>query len=151
MTPYPTPGLASCMITFAGPRRRATPSKPSSMVGLRPSPFRAEATRAGALIGRSTWLSLTVIGHSFMQCANTCFQILPVFADRCQDGRVAQVRPYGGVEASERLALRRRRLLEAGLELLGGSDNHPELTVRALCAEAGVSARYFYEGFTDKD
>ncbi len=45
----------------------------------------------------------------------------------------------------------RRRLLEAGLELLAGSDTPPELTVRALCGEAGVSARYFYEGFTDKD
>jgi AcrR family transcriptional regulator len=64
---------------------------------------------------------------------------------------VAQVRPYGGVEAPERAALRRRRFLEAGLELLAGSDDPPELTVRALCGKAGVSARYFYEGFTDKD
>jgi AcrR family transcriptional regulator len=64
---------------------------------------------------------------------------------------VAQVRPYGGVEAPERVALRRRRLLEAGLELLAGSDTPSELTVRALCGEAGISARYFYEGFTDKD
>jgi AcrR family transcriptional regulator len=64
---------------------------------------------------------------------------------------VAQVRPYGGVEAPERFALRRRRLLDAGLELLGGSDDPPELTVRAICSAAGISARYFYEGFTDKD
>jgi AcrR family transcriptional regulator len=64
---------------------------------------------------------------------------------------VAQVRPYGGVEAPERLALRRGRLLDAGLELLGGSDNPPELTVRAICGAAGISARYFYEGFADKD
>ena len=47
--------------------------------------------------------------------------------------------------------MRRRRFLEAGLELLAGSDTPRELTVRALCGEAGVSARYFYESFTDKD
>jgi len=61
------------------------------------------------------------------------------------------VRPYGGVQARDRVAERRRRLLDAGLELLGGSDGPPELTVRAVCAEAGITARYFYESFTDKD
>ena len=64
---------------------------------------------------------------------------------------MTQIRPYGGVEARERIAERRRRLLEAGLELLGGADDAAELTVRAVCREAGVSARYFYESFTDKD
>jgi AcrR family transcriptional regulator len=64
---------------------------------------------------------------------------------------MAQVRPYGGVEARERIAQRRHRLLEAGLELLGGADDAAELAVRAICREAGVSARYFYESFTDKD
>jgi AcrR family transcriptional regulator len=64
---------------------------------------------------------------------------------------MAQVRPYGGVDAHDRIAERRRRLLDAGLELLGCSDHPPELTVRAICAHAGISARYFYESFTDKD
>ena len=64
---------------------------------------------------------------------------------------MADVRPYRGVQARDRVAERRRRLLEAGLELLGGSDSPPELTVRAVCAEAGITARYFYESFTDKD
>lgn len=63
---------------------------------------------------------------------------------------MAQVRPYGGVEARERIAERRRRLVEAGLKLLGGADR-AELTVRAVCAHAGISARYFYESFADKD
>ncbi len=62
-----------------------------------------------------------------------------------------QIRPYGGVEAPERLAQRRRQLLDAGLELLGATEHPPELTVRALCGQAGVSLRYFYESFTDKD
>jgi AcrR family transcriptional regulator len=64
---------------------------------------------------------------------------------------MAHIRPYRGVEARDRIAERRRRLLDAGLELLGGTTNPAELTVRAVCSHAGISARYFYEGFTDKD
>jgi AcrR family transcriptional regulator len=59
-------------------------------------------------------------------------------------------RPYGGVDAADRLATRRARLLEAGLDLLGG-DDPAELTVRGVCRQAGLAARYFYESFTDKD
>lgn len=61
-------------------------------------------------------------------------------------------RPYRGVEAAERLATRRRQLLSAGLDLLG-SDQHDiaELTIRTICRRAGLSVRYFYESFTDKD
>ena len=64
---------------------------------------------------------------------------------------MSKVRPYGGVQARDRVAERRRRLLDAGLELLGGTDSPPDLTVRAVCGEAGVTARYFYESFADKD
>lgn len=64
---------------------------------------------------------------------------------------MAQVRPYRGVHAAQRIAQRRRRLLEAGLELLGGRSAPAELTVRAICAQAGLAARYFYESFVDKD
>lgn len=64
---------------------------------------------------------------------------------------MANVRPYGGVQARDRIADRRRRLLDAGLELLGGPDEPTDLTVRAICVEAGISVRYFYESFPDKD
>jgi AcrR family transcriptional regulator len=64
---------------------------------------------------------------------------------------MAQVRPYRGIEAAERLADRRRRFLEAGLDILGSDSDLSELTVRAICREAGVALRYFYESFTDKD
>jgi AcrR family transcriptional regulator len=64
---------------------------------------------------------------------------------------MAQVRPYRGVEAAERLSERRRRFLEAGLDLLGGGQNPEELTIRAICRQAGLAVRYFYESFTDKD
>lgn len=64
---------------------------------------------------------------------------------------MAQVRPYRGVEAGERVAERRRRFIDAGLTVLGGSEAPAELTVRAVCREAGLAARYFYEGFADRD
>ncbi|WP_201407419.1 TetR/AcrR family transcriptional regulator [Mycobacterium paraintracellulare] len=64
----------------------------------------------------------------------------------------SSARPYRGVEAAERLASRRNRLLGAGLDLLG--DQRPDLsavTVRGVCRRAGLAARYFYESFADKD
>lgn len=64
---------------------------------------------------------------------------------------MAQVRPYRGVEAADRLSDRRRRFLEAGLDILGAETDPAELTVRNLCREAGAALRYFYESFTDKD
>ncbi|OOK69160.1 putative fadD protein [Mycobacterium kansasii] len=43
-------------------------------------------------------------------------------------------RPYRGVEAAQRLAARRRQLLDAGLDLLGCDDGDiAELTVRGVC------------------
>lgn len=62
---------------------------------------------------------------------------------------MTQARPYRGVEAPQRMADRRRRFMDAGLELLGRDTE--ELTVRAICRESGVATRYFYEAFTDKD
>jgi AcrR family transcriptional regulator len=64
---------------------------------------------------------------------------------------MAQVRPYRGVEAADRVAERRRRFLEAGLDILGSERDSTELTVRGICRQAGVTVRYFYESFTDKD
>ena len=64
---------------------------------------------------------------------------------------MTQARPYGGVDAADRLARRQSRLLEAGLELLGSDADPAELTVRGICQQSGVATRYFYESFTDKD
>jgi AcrR family transcriptional regulator len=61
-------------------------------------------------------------------------------------------RPYRGIEAAQRLASRRSRLLAAGLDLLGADQQDvSELTVRGICNRAGLAARYFYESFADKD
>jgi AcrR family transcriptional regulator len=64
---------------------------------------------------------------------------------------VTQARPYAGVDAVDRLARRRARLLESGLELLGSNIDPAELTVRGICQQAGLATRYFYESFSDKD
>jgi AcrR family transcriptional regulator len=64
----------------------------------------------------------------------------------------SSARPYGGVEAAERLATRRNRLIAAGLDLLGTEQqNISAVTVRGVCRSAGLAARYFYESFADKD
>lgn len=55
-------------------------------------------------------------------------------------------RTYAGESATDRLARRRRQLLDAGLELFG-TAGYRTTTVRQLCREAKVSDRYFYEQF----
>ncbi len=61
-------------------------------------------------------------------------------------------RPYRGVDAAQRLATRRNRLLAAGLELLGAEQpDISHVTVRRVCHESGLAVRYFYESFPDKD
>lgn len=57
-----------------------------------------------------------------------------------------QTRPYRGRSAEERRAERRERLLDAGLELFG-TDGVTATTVDRICAEAGLTKRYFYESF----
>ncbi|MEO9018679.1 MAG: TetR/AcrR family transcriptional regulator [Mycobacterium sp.] len=65
---------------------------------------------------------------------------------------VPGARLYGGVDAVDRQASRRARLLDAGLDLLGADlPQIAEVTVRAICGQAGLTARYFYENFADKD
>lgn len=58
-------------------------------------------------------------------------------------------RTYGGATSGERRAERRERLLEAGLDLAGGAG-WPAATVRAVCARAKLTPRYFYESFEDR-
>lgn len=65
-------------------------------------------------------------------------------------GRTPATRDYGGLSASQRQAERRTRLLEAGREVWGGSGAG-DVTVRAVCARAGLGPRYFYEQFPDRD
>jgi AcrR family transcriptional regulator len=64
----------------------------------------------------------------------------------CHDVRVTQARRYGGRAAGERVAERRARLLEAGLELMG-TRGVAGATVRGVAEASGLAARYFYESF----
>ena len=54
--------------------------------------------------------------------------------------------PYGGVSAAARVAARRARLLAAGLQLFG-TQGYLHTTIDQVCAEAGLTKRYFYESF----
>ncbi|MGY6026626.1 TetR/AcrR family transcriptional regulator [Streptomyces spinosirectus] len=54
---------------------------------------------------------------------------------------------YGGRTAAERQAERRRRFLEAALELFGADPGYRATTVAALSEAAGLSTRQFYEEF----
>jgi len=60
----------------------------------------------------------------------------------------APQRTYGGVSADERIAARRAKLLEAGLELFG-TRGFATTGVKDICRQAGVTDRYFYESFND--
>lgn len=57
---------------------------------------------------------------------------------------------YGGVPADERRARRRRRLLDAALEIVG-TEGWSSATLRGICERARVGPRFFYESFTDTD
>jgi AcrR family transcriptional regulator len=55
-------------------------------------------------------------------------------------------RAYGGLAMQERVAARRARFIEAGIELFG-TQGFRGATVRGICAAAGLTDRYFYESF----
>lgn len=46
--------------------------------------------------------------------------------------------------------MRRDKLVAAGVQLLGGKSG-PAVTVRAVCREADLTERYFYESFNDRE
>lgn len=60
------------------------------------------------------------------------------------------VRPYRGVSAEERRTQRRTQLLEACLDVVG-EVGVGEVTAEAVCTRAGLSKRYFYESFGDRE
>lgn len=55
-------------------------------------------------------------------------------------------RSYGGLAPGERRAERRARFIEAAVVAFG-RDGFAGTTTRSLCAEAGLTQRYFYESF----
>lgn len=59
-------------------------------------------------------------------------------------------RTFRGQSAEERRAVRRAQLLDAALELIG-EDGWSAATMTAICRRAGLTERYFYESFTDRE
>ncbi|MDT5020357.1 MAG: hypothetical protein QOI33_881 [Mycobacterium sp.] len=57
---------------------------------------------------------------------------------------------WSGVPLQDRQTLRRDELIVAGVDILGGEAGSA-LTVRAVCRAAGLTERYFYESFDDRD
>lgn len=55
-------------------------------------------------------------------------------------------RPYAGQDHAERVAQRKQRLIEAGIEQFGTLGYHGT-TMRTLTAASGLTNRYFYESF----
>ena len=59
-------------------------------------------------------------------------------------------RRYGGKSAEQRRAERRAQLVEAALDIWQ-EQGWAAVTMRGVCARAGLTDRYFYENFTDRD
>jgi len=59
-------------------------------------------------------------------------------------------RRYGGKSAEQRRAERRAQLVDAALEIWQ-EQGWAAVTMRGVCARAGLTDRYFYESFTDRD
>ena len=59
-------------------------------------------------------------------------------------------RRYGGLDSVERARQRRAALLEAGRTLFG-TQGYRATSVHQLCTEAGLTKRYFYESFGDRE
>lgn len=56
-------------------------------------------------------------------------------------------RPYRGVAAAERIGRRRAVVMDAALEVFGSSGGYADASINTVCAEAGLTKRYFYESF----
>lgn len=62
----------------------------------------------------------------------------------------APVRSYGGKTADERARERRARLVAATIALLA-EHGEAGTTMTAICAQAGLTERYFYESFAHRE
>lgn len=58
--------------------------------------------------------------------------------------------PYGGINAHERRDTRSKTFVEAGLEAFG-TIGYVRATIKDICQIAGLTQRYLYESFQDKE
>lgn len=66
------------------------------------------------------------------------------------DSASSPSRAYRGVAAADRAAARRDQLIDAGLKVYG-SRGYAQATVKEVCQQAGLTERYFYESFSNKE
>ncbi|WP_082282075.1 TetR/AcrR family transcriptional regulator [Mycobacterium colombiense] len=59
-------------------------------------------------------------------------------------------RVYGGITGEQRIAERRRKLIEAGMNVFGSAASG-SARVKDVVVESGLTERYFYESFSDLD
>ncbi len=59
-------------------------------------------------------------------------------------------RRYGGLDPAERARRRRVAILEAATDLFA-SAGYRSTSVKQICDEAGLTQRYFYESFADRE
>lgn len=59
-------------------------------------------------------------------------------------------RRWRGVDPVDRQTERKLKLIEAGIDLLA-AEGPPAVTMREVCRRAGLTARYFYESFDNRD
>lgn len=71
-------------------------------------------------------------------------------AEAASSSVAAVPRPYRGVSATDRRDQRRQRLIDAGLQLFG-TRGIAAVGIVDVCAEAGLTKRYFYENFASID
>ena len=62
----------------------------------------------------------------------------------------ARERLYGGQSQEARVAERREKLMQAAAKLYGAAGT-TGVSVTAICAEAGLTPRYFYESFASRE
>ena len=59
-------------------------------------------------------------------------------------------RKYGGIQENLRKKIRRKKLMDAGLEAFG-TTGYAKTSIRKICQLAGLTERYFYESFRNKE
>lgn len=76
--------------------------------------------------------------------------MLPEPPEAMDPAKPAGRRGYGGRSAQTLLEERRQRLLEAGLALFC-TQGYQKTRIEALCSEARVTPRHFYEQFATRE
>jgi AcrR family transcriptional regulator len=83
---------------------------------------------------------------------------MPLFFDyifdisHCQQRVMSDLksRPYRGVQKEDRIAQRREKLVDSAIQLFG-SQGFANTSIKALCVNAGLTERSFYESFGVKE